>query len=71
MKENSLFISHLLAVPLVCLVLVLLDDALILGTQVRQNGAQLRPAGRVHLHIHLISGNTRLHLLHFLQAETY
>lgn len=69
MRKKWHFLPHyLLAVPLLSLVLVLLDNPLILGTQVRQNGAQLRPAGtRVHLHIHLVSGNTRLHLLQFLQ----
>lgn len=59
---------HLLAVPLLSLVLVLLDDPLVLGTQVKQNGAQLGPSGRVHLDVHLISGNARLHLLQFLRG---
>lgn len=57
---------HLLAIPLLRLFLVPLHNALILGTQLEQNGAQLGPGGRVHLHVHLISGNTRLHLLEFL-----
>lgn len=61
--------SDLLAIPLLCMLLVLFDNALILSTQVRQNGSQLWPAGRVHLHIHLIPGNTRLHLLKFLQEK--
>lgn len=64
-------VPHLLAVPLLCLLLIFLNDSLILRAQFRQNGTQLRSAGRVHLDIHFIPGNARPHLLQFLQGHKY
>lgn len=59
---------YLLVVPLLGLLLVVLDNPLILAAQAGQDAAQLRLVdARVHLHVHLVSGDARPHLLQFLR----
>lgn len=62
-------VPHLLAVPLLGLLLVLPDNAFILGAQLWKNRAQFWPSGWVHLHIHFIPGDARPHLLKFLKSR--
>lgn len=67
--QNTGAIPHLLAIPLLGLLLVLPDNPFILGAQLWQNGAQFWPSGRVHLHVHFIPGDARPYLLKFLKSR--
>lgn len=61
-------VTDLLEVPGLGLLLVLASDALILDPQLREYGPQIRTLSRIHLHIHLLVGQSRLEGAHLLQS---
>lgn len=60
-------VTDLLEVPGLCVLLVLAGNALILDPQLSHDGPQIRTLSRIHLHVHLLVSQTRLHRILLLQ----